>query len=37
MSISDIRSCPRKAYLRTAVDSGIIKAGILRGIVRMSF
>ena len=34
MSISDIRSCPRKAYLRTAVDSGIIKAGILRGIVK---
>ena len=37
MSISDIRSCPRKAYLRTAVDSGIIKAGILRGIVTVSY
>ena len=33
MSIADIRTCPRKAYLRTAVDSGVIKAGILRGIV----
>ena len=34
MSIADIRTCPRKAYLRTAVDSGVIKAGILRGIVK---
>lgn len=34
MSIADIRSCPRKAYLRTKVNSGIIKAGILRSIMK---
>lgn len=34
MSIAEIRSCPRKAYLRTAVDPGVIKASILRGIMK---
>ena len=34
MSISEVKTCPRKAFLHTAVESGIIKAGILRGIMK---
>lgn len=34
MAIAEINTCPRKAFLHTAVDSGIIKASILRGIMK---
>jgi len=34
MSIAEINVCPRKAYLHTAVENGVIKAGILRGIMK---
>ena len=34
MSIAEVNTCPRKAYLHTSIDSGIIKASILRGIMK---
>lgn len=34
MSIAELNTCPRKAFLHSAVESGIIKASILRGIMK---
>lgn len=34
MSIAELNTCPRKAFLHSAVESGVIKASILRGIMK---
>lgn len=34
MSITELNTCPRKAFLHSTVDMGVIKASILRGIMK---
>ena len=34
MSIAELNTCPRKAFLHATVESGVIKASILRGIMK---
>ena len=34
MSIAEVNTCPRKAFLHTAVAAGVIKASILRSIMK---